>query len=151
MAAKAPQEKVGSMKAAPAPKAAPKAETKPEKKASPIGNRTFKDGQIVTLLVDYNPKRPGSAAHASFDKYEDGMSVSDFLKAGGLSISLKWDVDHGFIKIADEFDEDAEKKSKPAPKPKSEKPAGEKAATKKAKPAPAVVAEEEAENESEAE
>ena len=92
-----------------------------EKKERAIGVRNFKDDAVITLLVSYNPKRAGSKAHASFECYEDEMTVKQFLAAGGLPVSLGWDTAHGFIKIGETFDEDAEKKSKPEPKPKAEK------------------------------
>lgn len=78
-----------------------------------VSRSKFGDDQIITLLVDYNPKRPNTAAHKSFECYEDGMTVKAFREAGGLAISLGWDTEHGFIKIGDTFDEDAEKKTKP--------------------------------------
>ena len=107
-----------------------------EKKEKKIGIRKFKDEQIVTLLVDYNPKRAGSASNLRFENYEDGATVADTLKAGVTSGDLSWDVEHGLIKIADTFDEDAVKKSKPAPKPKAEK-APKAAKAEGATPAPA--------------
>ena len=127
-----------------------------EKKEKKIGIRKFKDDQVITLLVDYNPKRANTAAHASFENYEDEMTVKEFLAAGGLAISLGWDSAHGYIEIGDTFNDDAEKKSKPAPKPKAEKapkaakaegaaPAAAKKVVKKAAP----VVEEEEEEEAE--
>jgi len=101
-------------------------------KAAPFRSK-YKPEQIITLLVDYNPKRPNSAAHASFECYEDEQTVKEFLDNGGLSISLNWDVEHGFIKIGDTFDAKAAKQSKPAPAPKAEKqPKAAKAAKAKA-------------------
>jgi len=108
-----------------------------EKKEKKIGIRKFKDEQVVTLLVDYNPKRAGSASNLRFENYEDGATVADTLKAGVTSGDLSWDVEHGLIKIADEYDDAAEKKSKPAPKPKAEK-APKAAKAEGATPAPAA-------------
>ena len=106
--------------AAPLAKAVAKAAETAKEVTRKVGVRKYGDNQVITLLVDYNPKRVGSAANRSFDCYEDGMTVAAFLAAGGLPISLSWDSAHGYIKIGDEFDEDAEKKSKPEPKPKAE-------------------------------
>jgi len=108
-----------------------------------IGMRKFKDDQIITLLVNYNPKRKGSASAQRFEAYEDEMTVAGALKAGITSGDLSWDVEHGFIKIADEFDDSVEKKTKPESKPKAEKKEGAKKV--KAKAAPAEEEEEEEE------
>jgi outer membrane protein assembly factor BamE (lipoprotein component of BamABCDE complex) len=127
-------------KAVPAKDAAPK-----EKKERKIGTRKFKDDQIVTLLVDYNPKRKGSASHGRFENYEDGMTVTEALKAGLTSGDLSWDVEHEHIQIGDTFDDDAVVKSKPESKPKTEKVAKPKKAKKEE-----VEEEEEEEEEEEA-
>ena len=119
---------------------APKAEVaktpKVSKEKKPAASK-YPAEHVVTLLVDYNPKRAGSASHARFDKYEDEMTVKAALEAGLWAGDLNWDVAHEFIKIAEEFDDKAEKKSKPAPKPKAEaKPKAEKKAKTTAKPKP---------------
>jgi len=41
----------------------------------------------------------GSKSYDRFNKYHNGISVGEFLDKGGLSIDLKWDVEHNFIKI----------------------------------------------------
>ena len=56
--------------------------------------------QTVTLLASKNPKRPGTAAHARFAKYRNGATVAACIKAGILVADLKWDLAHGFIKLA---------------------------------------------------
>lgn len=53
----------------------------------------------ITLLVDKNPKRPGSAAYDRFAQYESGMTVGTALEAGVLPEDLRWDTKHSFIKI----------------------------------------------------
>jgi len=118
--------------AKPTAKAAAPKEAK-EKKERKIGLRNFKDDQVITLLVDHNPKRPGSASHARFENYEDGMTVKEALTAGLISGDLSWDVAHEFIEIGAEFNEDAVKKSKAVKEPKPKK---EKAAKEGAAPAP---------------
>ncbi len=77
------------------------------------GNRSkFGDDQVITLLVDHNPKRPKSASFARFENYEDEMTVKGALAAGITTGDLNWDTEHGFIEIGDEYNEDAVKKSK---------------------------------------
>lgn len=53
----------------------------------------------ISLLKKENPKRAGTAAHALYTKYKDGMTVGAFLNAGGNSFALKYDSDKGFIRV----------------------------------------------------
>lgn len=55
--------------------------------------------QVITLLVDGNPKRPWGAAYWRFDLYRTGMTVGAFLAAGGTRGDLWYDQDHGFIRV----------------------------------------------------
>ena len=103
----------------PKAEAAPKEQKEKKKRAST--STKFPMAHIITLLVDHNPKRVGSASHGRFENYEDEMTVEAALKAGVTAGDLAWDVAHGFVKIAEEYDENAEKKSKAPPKPKAEK------------------------------
>jgi hypothetical protein len=103
----------------------------PSDKKPAIGKSKYGPDKVITLLVDYNPKRPSSESFKRFEKYEDEMTVAQALKAGIWAGDLNWDVDHGFVKIADDFDDDVEKKSKPEPKPRVAKPKAEKPARSK--------------------
>jgi hypothetical protein len=49
---------------------------------------------------DNNPKRAGSNAHKLFAIYKDGMTVGDAIAAGSRASALKYDLDHGYIKIS---------------------------------------------------
>lgn len=104
---------------------------KPKRKVGTRGSTKFADTHVITLLVDYNPKRAGSASHGRFEKYEDGLTVEDAQKAGITAGDLLWDTKHGFIEIGAEYNDKAVVKSKPAPAPKKEKPGGGKAPAKK--------------------
>lgn len=123
-----------------------KDEAAPKRKVGTRGSTKFAGTDIITALVDYNPKRAGSASHARFAKYEDGMTVDEAQKAGVTAGDLLWDTKHGFIEIGKEYNDKAVVKSKPAPAPKKEKAEGGKAAAKKA-PAKKVVDEDEDEDE----
>ena len=91
--AKAPAKKAKAKKAsskkAPAKKA--KATGRPSRKA-PL------DG-VIKVLVAKNPKRPTSAAGQRFDLYKPGMTVGEFLKAGGWRADINWDTKQGFIEV----------------------------------------------------
>ncbi len=59
----------------------------------------FADTAKITVLVA-NPKRPGSASFARFAKYQNEMTVAEFLAAGGKREDLTWDIAHAFISVA---------------------------------------------------
>lgn len=44
------------------------------------------------VRIKPNPKRPGSAAHARYNLYREGMTVSEYLRAGGRKADLRWDI-----------------------------------------------------------
>lgn len=96
-------------------------EEKAKRKVGTRGSTKFPGSHIITLLVDYNPKRAGSASHGRFEKYEDEMTVEDAQKAGITAGDLLWDTKHGFIEIGEKYNDKAVVKSKPEPKPKKEK------------------------------
>lgn len=60
--------------------------------------------EVITLLVDKNPKRAGSASAARFDKYVNGQTVDMY----GAAVrdrpkairDVQWDVKAGFIKLS---------------------------------------------------
>ena len=56
---------------------------------------------VITILAGYNPKRLGSAARRRFDRYRTGMTVREFLEAGGLLGDIHYDIGHGFIAVSD--------------------------------------------------
>ena len=56
---------------------------------------------VITILVRDNPKRLGSAARRRFGRYRTGMTVEEFLEAGGLPGDIHYDIGHGFIGVSD--------------------------------------------------
>lgn len=103
-------------KEAPAP-ATPEAEESTERKP-----RTHPESdKVITLLVNYNPKRAGSASHARFANYEDGQTVAEAIAAGVTAGDINWDVKHEFIVLGDKFMGSIKKKDKPEPKPRAAK------------------------------
>ena len=63
-------------------------------------SKRYQRDQKVKLLVDSNPKQIGSKSYKRFNIYYNGITVGEFLDKGGLTIDLKWDVEHNFIKIS---------------------------------------------------
>lgn len=58
------------------------------------------DPRVITS-VKPNPKKVGSASHERYEKYKEGMTVQDFIAAGGKTADIKWDVSKGFIVLGD--------------------------------------------------
>jgi hypothetical protein len=73
-------------------------------KAKPNGERkprgAFDPEAKISLLVSENPKRKKSKSHTVYALYKDGMSVADFISAGGNYADLRWDVKHKFVRVA---------------------------------------------------
>lgn len=67
----------------------------------PRGPRGVAEDAKIHLLVQANPKRPGSKAHAVFENYRHGMTVKEFTEAvgGDATAHLVYDAKHGHIKI----------------------------------------------------
>ena len=61
----------------------------------------LRDDRIIRVLVDSNPKKPGSKTYERFELYEDGMTVQQFRERGGTSDDVKWDAERGFIRVED--------------------------------------------------
>jgi hypothetical protein len=69
-----------------------------EKKTRASSPRIPKEAKIK-LKATANPKRAGSEAHKRFALYVDGMTVGDFLEAGGLMGDINFDLGKGFIEV----------------------------------------------------
>jgi hypothetical protein len=71
---------------------APAAEKKPRRTREKIYG-----GDVITLLAEENPKR--ATARERFDLYTSGMTVDEYLEAGGKRYDLGHDEDKGWISI----------------------------------------------------
>lgn len=107
------------------------AEQPTSKGAVSRGPRGTVETAVITVLVESNPKRPGSKAHAVFEHYKNGQTIAEFadsLAAADLgkeaTPNLVYDAKHGFITIEGydpgEVIVKAAKEAKPA-KPKKAK------------------------------
>jgi hypothetical protein len=114
----------------PAAAAAPaETEKTKSKSASAIGSRGPRgvpDTAAITRLVDANPKKPSSKCWHRFELYKTGMTVGNYLDAGGFTPDLVYDTKHGFIKIEGYDPALVVKKERPL---KAEKPAKAKKAS----------------------
>lgn len=57
------------------------------------------DTRVIRILAETNPKRPGTSAHERFAKYRDGMTVAQFIAAGGTRGDISWDTERSFIRL----------------------------------------------------
>lgn len=80
---------------------APRAAAPTTRAAGPRRGRpaTFADTAVITQVTT-NPKRAGSAAHARYSLYRPGMTVGQYVAAGGRIGDLRWDTKMKFIRVA---------------------------------------------------
>lgn len=62
---------------------------------------TFRQDQVLSVLVPNNPKKPGCKAYDVFALYRDGMTIEEARNLGIPAENLLWDHRHGFIRITD--------------------------------------------------
>lgn len=94
--------KPAAKKAAPEAKAAPAKSTKkstpaPVEKAGPGRKSAFNDSMKITVLSKENPKRAKAAER--FALYKNGMTIGDYVAAGGTLADVRWDVKQSFISV----------------------------------------------------
>lgn len=68
---------------------------------SEVTRRRVNKQAKIKILVDENPKRKNSAAAARFAMYEDGMTVDEYVAAGGRTGDINHDVAAGYIELED--------------------------------------------------
>ena len=54
---------------------------------------------VIIVLVEENPKKPGSAARERLDRYRHGMTCQEAKEAGVTARDLRHDQKRGFIKF----------------------------------------------------
>jgi hypothetical protein len=54
---------------------------------------------IIKLLMADNPKRAGTLAAERYALYHDGMTVADYLAAGGRTGDVNHDATEGYIAL----------------------------------------------------
>jgi len=84
-------------------KAAAKTEAKKEAPKELTAKQKARQAMLartVSLEVVENPKRDGSKARDRFAFYQDGMTVKEFLEAGGTMGDIYHDQGHGFITLS---------------------------------------------------
>jgi len=64
--------------------------------------KQFHPQQKIEVVVEENPRRPGSTGHKSFKKYQKCKTVGEYLAKRGPDAHtghLRWDLKHGYIKL----------------------------------------------------
>jgi len=67
-----------------------------------------KKSAIITVLAQSNPKRQDSLAYERFELYQTGMTVGEYVEAGGRSGDIKYDVQNGYIELSGDEDNESE-------------------------------------------
>jgi hypothetical protein len=55
---------------------------------------------IITIKSIANPKRQGTLAHGRFELYKDGMTVAEYVAAGGRTGDVNHDAEAGYIELS---------------------------------------------------
>lgn len=72
-----------------------------KEQAMPANKRmSVKKSAVITVLSAVNPKRKGTLTFQRFELYKTGMTVGDYIAAGGRSGDVNYDVANGYISIA---------------------------------------------------
>lgn len=81
--------------------AAKKAAVKKAEKPKAAPKKSQYAGKILTATVDENPRKAGTAGHKSFAIVlkNPGITYEDYVKNGGRSNDLQWDVERKRIKV----------------------------------------------------
>lgn len=58
------------------------------------------DPRTLEYVLPYNPKRPGSKAHANWPLYEVNITLSALYRRGLTPTDIRWDLRHGHIRLA---------------------------------------------------
>jgi hypothetical protein len=69
------------------------------KSSSPASSSKFHGGERIYRIVKKNPRKEGTWGWKSFQLIKDGMTVDQYIKAGGRKNDLQWDVDHKFVEL----------------------------------------------------
>ena len=54
---------------------------------------------IITIVATSNPKRKGTLTYDRFELYQNGMTVADYVKAGGRTGDVNHDHTMGYISL----------------------------------------------------
>lgn len=52
---------------------------------------------LIKKLIETNPRRKNSIGYKSWELIKDGMSIEEYVKAGGRTKDLLWDHKKGYV------------------------------------------------------
>lgn len=59
----------------------------------------YPKNSVITVLVEHNPKNKGTLAFQRFDLYRSGMTIAEYVAAGGRTGDVKNDVAAQYISV----------------------------------------------------
>lgn len=68
---------------------------------SEVTRRRINKQSKITVLVEENPKRQNTAAYDRFALYETGMTIAEYIDAGGRSGDIHHDMTAGYIELSE--------------------------------------------------
>jgi hypothetical protein len=71
--------------------------TKPNE---PIKRIRYNKDSVITIVATSNPKRKGTLTYTRFALYKNGMTIADYVKAGGRTGDINYDIIAGYITVA---------------------------------------------------
>lgn len=78
----------------------PKTPKAPRDPNAPKAPRVGKlDDHTIEFISKENPRKPGTSGHRSRELAKEGMTVAEFVAAGGVRRDLEWDVEKGWTKL----------------------------------------------------
>jgi hypothetical protein len=71
--------------------------TKPNE---PVKRVRYNKDSVITIVATTNPKRKGTLTYTRFALYKSGMTIADYVKAGGRTGDINYDIIAGYITVA---------------------------------------------------
>ena len=72
----------------------------PKEHTMPANNRMHvKKAAVITVVAGENPKRIGTLSFTRLNLYRTGMTVGEYIAAGGRSGDINYDVAAGYITV----------------------------------------------------
>lgn len=71
------------------------------KKATAPATRNRLDPKLtIVKQVTGNPRREGTFGYHSFSLIKNGITIEKFVQKGGRMKDLRWDLEHGYVKVS---------------------------------------------------
>jgi hypothetical protein len=57
-------------------------------------------GKKLMKVSKQNPRRVGTEGYKSWEKYNSGVTYEKAVEAGARPVDIRWDIEHGFLKVS---------------------------------------------------